>query len=420
MISSIDWQDDAENASAEERATVADWRLSMEGQDVTLHRFGGETADTLTLPLIHIAEGIARDWWRLFGARDAQISLKRWRMGFLMPDVRMGFDGAAFEVGAWTTTYADPPVTFWGGPSEVLSRQEAENTLIGLVDAVLARLVNAELRGTTAQLMWDRVQASRADPEEATFCEAAGALRLDPYKIDDAPATLIEQASGLFTGEALLEFLSGIGVARGREALDWIDHVERRTAFKSRLPKLRGVADAVSAAVPARAGERGYALGYRRAQAARRNLLGNQTARVCDMRHLSGKLGSRIFELAPTVNGLRALRVTRGDTEHVHLRTQIGHDDGRSGHLFALARAIGDAVCFPEPGRYPVNDLRDAHRQSAGRAFAAEFLAPIDEVASMRADGLDLITIAADFGVSSQVIERQIENEDRIRLACAA
>lgn len=66
-----------------------------------------------------------------------------------------------------------------------------------------------------------------------------------------------------------------------------------------------------------------------------------------------------------------------------------------------------------------MNDLPFASRQACGRAFAAEFLAPVDEVRSMREDGLDAISIADEFGVSTEVVARQLENAERIRQACA-
>ena len=66
-----------------------------------------------------------------------------------------------------------------------------------------------------------------------------------------------------------------------------------------------------------------------------------------------------------------------------------------------------------------VNGLHNASRQACGRAFAAEFLAPVDEIDSMREDGLDTLAMAHEFGVSTEVVERQIENADRIREACA-
>ena len=185
---------------------------------------------------------------------------------------------------------------------------------------------------------WKRVQTSRADPAEAAFCEAAGALRLDPYALDNGAAELIEQVSVLFEGEALLEFLSGITPARGREAVEWVEAVEGRPAHESRLPKLHGLAEDVAAGVPAQPGERSYGLGYRRARAAREMLQLTKADSRAGALGLSRKLGSRTFTLARPVNGLRALRSCPRKTEHVHLRTQ--GDDARPGHLFALARAV--------------------------------------------------------------------------------
>ena len=54
-----------------------------------------------------------------------------------------------------------------------------------------------------------------------------------------------------------------------------------------------------------------------------------------------------------------------------------------------------------------------------GRAFAAEFLAPVDKIIDMSYGGKDVDEIAGVFKVSPQLIERQIENRGRIRLACA-
>jgi uncharacterized protein (DUF433 family) len=65
-----------------------------------------------------------------------------------------------------------------------------------------------------------------------------------------------------------------------------------------------------------------------------------------------------------------------------------------------------------------VNELHEAFRQGAGRAFAAEFLAPVEEVVAWRAKGQDTARIADEYEVSTTLIERQIENVDRIRAAC--
>ena len=56
----------------------------------------------------------------------------------------------------------------------------------------------------------------------------------------------------------------------------------------------------------------------------------------------------------------------------------------------------------------------------AGRALAAEFLSPVEEALSMREDNIDTGMIAGEFGVSEELIERQVENEARIAAACEA
>ena len=60
------------------------------------------------------------------------------------------------------------------------------------------------------------------------------------------------------------------------------------------------------------------------------------------------------------------------------------------------------------------------HGKQRARAFAAEFLAPIDEVLSMHEDGKGMDDMAEDFGVAKEVVERQWQNRRRIQEACAA
>ena len=67
-----------------------------------------------------------------------------------------------------------------------------------------------------------------------------------------------------------------------------------------------------------------------------------------------------------------------------------------------------------------MNNLHDAERQAAGRAFAAEFLAPVEKVLDMMHDGRDIEEMSASLNVTSQVIVHRIENRDRIRQACGA
>ncbi len=112
----IEWQDDAENAAPEERATVADLQLFLGDVNITQHFYGSTPADGITIALYGLAHGLAHHWWTVFGSRDRDVSLASFRNGYLFPDVRLRFDGSAFEVAALQQEYRNPEVRFWETP----------------------------------------------------------------------------------------------------------------------------------------------------------------------------------------------------------------------------------------------------------------------------------------------------------------
>lgn len=419
MKSSIEWQDDAQNAAPEERATVADVRLWINNRNVTQHLNEGALDDQVTVALYSLAHGIAHDWWTIFGARDREVSLLKYRDGYLLPDLRFRFDGGAFEIVAEQKTYDGPDVRFWGVPPEVMTRREGEKVLSDLVEQILARLEQRGLPGTSAALRWQRVKLSRHS-NEASFCEAAGSLGLDPYQVETEPAAFIEAAEGLFGQESLVEFVSGAGNVDREALINWVQRMAGFHGFKFRLADLAEIAKVVSGKAPPKAGEVPWAMGYRRGRLARKALSLTNSHRFSSYRALAESVGApKSYALAPSVDGIKALRRDHADGTHVHVRNHGDSPEAKASHLFTLARGIGDAICFPDSGLAPINGLRNAHRQAAGRAFAAEFLAPIDEIRSMIEDQRDIVTIADEFSVSTAVIDRQIENASRIDGACA-
>ena len=135
---------------------------------------------------------------------------------------------------------------------------------------------------------------------------------------------------------------------------------------------------------------------------------------------IAKKLGANNFATVSAIPGVLAVVARDAADVHVHLRGLDPYEWTLQSQNFAFARAIGDAVCFPDSPRSVVNELRDAERQAAGRAFAAEFLAPVQSVLDMVDSGSDDYEIAGSFKVSPQVVTHQIENQDRIRQACAS
>ena len=431
-----EWHDSAANAAPEERATVADLRIFVDGQNVCEHFLeedcagghaasGHEAIERVAVSVYPLAEEIALRWWSLFGARDAELRLVDGRCGYLIPDVRLKFDGSDLNVVCLPHRYENPPVWFFRNAIERLTKGDAECALSGFIAEVVERLDTGQVEECALQLRWERIRRSRADAEEAAFCEAAGALDLDPYDLSDADASFMEEVGAFFTGEPLIELLSGLRGPRstpGRpptETLDWIRAAESRSRHKSRLPVVEGLREDLADCRATRRGERPWARGYRCARAARRALNIGPAEGFSSAGALADRLGAPSFSTAGFVPGIHAVVQSTDDSLRVHLRTP-GSKHAHTRQLFALGRAVGDALSNPPAERSAVNGLHGASRQAVGRAFSAEFLAPVEEIVSMHEDRLDTGTIADKFGVSDEVIERQIENEERIMAACAA
>lgn len=418
MWHSIEWQENAVNAAPEEQATVADLSLFLNDRNITEHRLDGKTCDHVTVALYDLINGLVHDWWLIFGARDRDISLKDYRTGYLIPDIRIAFDGAVFKITAHECTYTGPDLRFWGGATEILSRKEGEVWLSSFVEEALSRLEKQGITDTSAALRWRRVQSS-LQSGESIFCEAAGSLGLDPYQIADHVADFIERAEAIFEREALVEFVSGSGGIDHSRLIDWVDRMMKIKGFSYRLSNLRAIVDKIDDDVSSPFGGKAWAAGYRRARAIRRETCLQQHHRFESFRHLAHLFGSsKNYNLAPKVDGISALRREAFNDIHVHIRNQGDFEGATATHLFVLARAIGDAACFPNPQASSINRLQHAFRQAAGRAFAAEFLAPIEEIRSMQEDEYDIFSIAKEFCVSSEVIKHQIHNSERITEAC--
>lgn len=438
MRFSLEWHDDAPNASAEERVTVADLQVLVGEVNVCEHFDGLESVarqsvSEATVSAYPIAEALALEWWRLFGRRDDEFRLFKHRCGYALPDLRMNYDGEQFAVTCKAREYANPPAFFYRSARQLLPKALAESEIRGFIDQILSRLQTSRVSQSALGLRWERVRASIEDADERAFCEAAGAMGLDPYDLPDRAATFIEQAGALLEGEALLEFLSGLpleGCPAGPPAqlLSWMGGCEHRPRYRSRLPLVEGLKRDLMverlkqdlSALPQSAGsQRPWVRGYRCARWARRALNTGPGERFRSVSALARRLDAPKFSSAAPVSGLRALVELNQDDVRIHLGGSLRARRRPESALFAFGRAVGDAIGNPPVARSVVNDLHDASRQAAGRAFAAEFLAPVEEILSMREDGKDTASIAAEFGVSEEVVERQVQNRHRIEEACA-
>ena len=184
MEFSTDWIEKGPNASVEERATLCDLRIFVAGENACHFSApeAGRTFDCVTVPAVHLAEGLATDWWSIFGGRDREYPIRRYRTGFALPDLVFRCDGSTFEAQGNQLYCDNPELRFWQVEKEDIPRAEAEAALADFIGGVVGRLRENELHNAETALRWLRISESRSDPDETAFCEAAGALGADPMR----------------------------------------------------------------------------------------------------------------------------------------------------------------------------------------------------------------------------------------------
>ena len=417
-----EWIHGASNASEVERATMCRLSIMVGNVNACSHWDDrtGSSHEYVTVPAVHLAEGIATDWWTIFGGRDVKRPIWRYRTGFILPCLSLTCDGSTFEVSGEQMQCDNPGLRFWQAGTEMVPRSEAETELAGFVEDVVGRLASARISGTDVQLRWERVSESLRDPEERTFCEAAGALGVDPYCISDADADFVMRSGEMFADESLADFLAGVRSLEQmhrRRALDAVESAERRSDDSFRLPELcDAVGDVDESLRKRRFGEGTWGPAYRMARAFRNAIAVGHDGELGSVASMAGSLGNKRFAASGDLYGVDAL-VSRKDDVYVHLRPSRFSNSWSE--RFNFARAIGDVVCFPQGGSSVVNALHGAERQAMSRAFAAEFLAPVDSVLDVAHEVHDLDEIAGKFAVSPRVIEHQIQNQRRIQQAYA-
>ena len=93
---------------------------------------------------------------------------------------------------------------------------------------------------------------------------------------------------------------------------------------------------------------------------------------------------------------------------------------GQAGKRFLLGRALGDYLSRSEPGPSLLSSLATG-RQALSRAFSDEFLAPAEAIRKRLKGGLaeaeEVDDLSDEFGVTSALIRRQVENHNLATVA---
>ncbi len=410
----FDWVDAGPSPDALARDTMAALTIEAGNATVTsvIDRRNGLYRSHVVTPLFSVAEWLVGNWWHIWyevedaGAQridfESRHNLAFAGDGFVLPSLTMVPMSGRMQLRWMKRRPRHAGIEFVDSGEQDVEGQALETELRRLVDAVLERLRNVPGHERFTNMLdeaWAAVNG--LDAEEREFSRAAALLGVDPFDVQDSLADAIAafwegtdpaiRADALAGADASGDSLQRVGewLAGARDALaiagnghDWAD-------IRAGLPRLANAAP--------------WTRGYDLARTVRRRLgaddgrfdfgvNGVPAAAHRDMQPPSRRIHGLVAAEAPA-----CVTVPRGE----------------SGTRFLRARALGDYLGRPQPALGLLSSLA-TDRQQQSRAFAAELLAP---AASLRArlpgelvevERVD--DLCGEFGVSSEVIRRQIEN----------
>jgi hypothetical protein len=411
----VDWDPaDGSVRAPELRATWCRLTLRVGGDCVTLaeDRTTGSVRHGSSLSLYPLAEWIAFNWWPLcFDGRDdgapqrfSRRNLRSSGDGFLWPDCEFVPQGDATLL-RWTGDSPDSAavIRYLGQGARTVASSEVHDALAGVVEAAIARLGEEGIGDTPLHKEWRALRSMDAEEEE--FCRAAARLGLDPFTEGVDLAASISDAVAAVEPTLLDDFLDSAPPTELREAASWIEAALDRIVKQDDVDARFGL-EQVEAAIQAAGSSdwRPWLAGYRAARALRELLQLEPTTPFPDQVPVSSFPTTRYRPF------VAAGRRFGGDAA-------VGMASGSgTAKRFAVARSLWHAGLAPESSAFLLTTARSAS-QRAGRAFAAELLAPAEGIRELlgldpsKAPPEEIERVADELKVASMVVKHQIDNQ---------
>ncbi|BBL73895.1 ImmA/IrrE family metallo-endopeptidase [Methylomagnum ishizawai] len=399
----------------EVRETSAMLKIALAHQVVTRNEdvWSRTVRDEVRLSAYPLALWFAASWWRLrWEPLPVSIPSHSWRMahelaaagqGYVWPRMLFASDGEITRIWAvQSKSDSVAAVRYLVSAGQNLASSDFEQILDEFINGVLARLDAMGIQKTTLHELWREVTEERQDKDASAYRRLEAMLGFDP---DECPEYLHDQLSELIPrvgANAVAEIAPVCASNQPDKTLNEIIAFADSEGLEGRIDI--PVQNVVRDAVPWRRG---------------RNLAQKVRALTCDEgevledRKLCGLLSlseDQVFDAQRCSNFPLGMSVRHDGSMRSKILLSKNHYYSRR---FELARHLGDhLVADREDIWLPVTHLRTA-RQKIQRAFAAEFLCPIQTLEEhLNGDfSKDAIGEASEhFRVSTWVVEQQLEN----------
>ncbi len=373
----------------EERATAAYLSIHVNGVCVTRaeNRWSETLVDKVLLSACPLALWLAASWWRLRwepalppGSNTTDQTSIDWKMsheagaaghGFLWPPLRFEADGENIDIVVSASSPSSKAMLRYVGEIRgSVPGADFERGVADFIELTLARLRDRGVKNSELEAVWREVQAERSDPPSAFFRQIEARMGFDP---DEAPPSVIQDLLRLSKDagqSAIAEIAPLCSGANPGVALERIIDMSRSEGISAAFdPALRKNIGRIRKTLPP--WERGWELA--RVLRSKLDLKGA----------VSDELFKELFQLpsaasvfpdAPAGRRPLGLAVLGSNSNALKL---FFRRPRRTGQRFEAARVLADLLIAPPQDAWrPLTDCPTA-RQKVQRAFASEFLCPI-------------------------------------------
>ena len=421
----FEWERSEGVRGAELRATWASLRLMVGNECLT--RVFDKSAKTVRscifIPLYPLAEWIAWNWWSLlyepdaYWLRDQRHYARRHNLQFVgdgtaMPNVEFRPLGKHVQVFWMPSTHPYQRIDYLGRGAAILDHAQLTESLYALVEGVCSRLEQVNVIGTTLVQGWGAVKEGMDDPGESAFCRAVAVQGRDPYYLQQSEEDELITVARIVPEKLHLDFFH-VGswgtlsdqAATLSDALYWIEH---NCGDWKNLSLLRDDMNVLGGVLTP--WEQGYALAR-----TMRTTLGCNGQKFSSLEELGQLLGRSVDQLEQS-------------TQHREMFTGVEAvvGENRNGspgfvfkpryrpenQIFSFCRALCEYFFSPRSPSLVIDT--NTEQQKRNRAFAAEFLAPAEQIkrrlAGKETTREEMDEIAYTMGVSSYVVAHQVQN----------
>ena len=375
-----------------------------------------------------LATWLAANWWRLRWepAAGAWLGDANWRLahsmaaaggGYVWPDVVFASDGEDVEIALRSTASSArfEPVRYLAQIETHVRATDFEQAIDQFMAGVLGRSGAFRVEDDCLGTLWQEILSERRHPKTRKRRKVEAMAGYDP---DDAPDEVIKQLiqdKEHLGKDALEEVAAGARHGTG-DVLAWLREISRADG----APSARGFRGSLPEAVaPAAASPKGGAPWQRATQLARAVReqwgLGNKPIRNTKLAEIVGAKPSVFTDQLAIKAPLQiALRSKAKDAFDFYFDRAVP-----TTRRFTVSRLLGDYLDSGGGERlHPATGAKTA-RQKFQRAFAQEFLRPLDGLMEMlsteKPEVADIEAAAAYFHVSPLMVRTTLVNKGKLR-----